>query len=47
MMRKEVDINKLSPGMKQYMDIKDQYTDELLFYFAWEIFMNYFLKMEL
>src|SRR5699024_9755072 len=24
--------NKLSPGMKQYMEIKDQYPDELLFY---------------
>ncbi len=32
MKREEVDRSKLSPGMKQYMDIKDQYTDELLFY---------------
>lgn len=32
MKRSEVDRNKLSPGMKQYMEIKDQYPDELLFY---------------
>ena len=32
MMRKEVDRNKLSPGMKQYMDIKDNYEEELLFF---------------
>ena len=32
MKREEVDRSKLSPGMKQYMDIKDQYDDVLLFY---------------
>ena len=32
MKREEVDRSKLSPGMKQYMEIKDQYKDELLFY---------------
>ena len=32
MNRLDVDRNKLSPGMKQYMEIKDQYPDELLFY---------------
>ena len=32
MNRLEVDRSKLSPGMKQYMEIKDQYPDELLFY---------------
>ena len=32
MKREEVDRNKLSPGMKQYMEIKDQYIDELLFF---------------
>ena len=32
MKRLEVDRSKLSPGMKQYMEIKDQYPDELLFY---------------
>ena len=32
MKRNEVDRNKLSPGMKQYMDIKDNYPDELLFF---------------
>ncbi len=32
MKRCEVDRDKLSPGIKQYMEIKDQYPDELLFY---------------
>jgi len=32
MKRNEVDRNKLSPGMKQYMEIKDEYQDELLFF---------------
>ena len=32
MKRIDVDINKLSPGMKQYMEIKNNYPDELLFY---------------
>ncbi len=32
MKRNEVDFNKLSPMMKQYMEIKDTYVEELLFY---------------
>ena len=32
MKRNEVDKTKLSPGMQQYMDIKDNYQEELLFY---------------
>lgn len=32
MKRSEVDREKLSPMMKQYMDIKDQYPDVLLFF---------------
>ncbi len=32
MKRKEVDIDLLSPMMKQYMEIKDEHEDELLFY---------------
>ena len=32
MKREEVDRKKLSPGMLQYMEIKDNYIDELLFY---------------
>ncbi len=32
MKRNEVDRTKLSPGMKQYMEIKDEHEDELLFY---------------
>ena len=32
MKRNEVDRSRLSPGMKQYMEIKDQYLEELLFF---------------
>ncbi len=32
MKREEVDRSKLSPGMKQYMEIKDNYQEELLFF---------------
>ena len=32
MKRLEVDRSKLSPGMKQYMEIKDQYNEEMLFF---------------
>ncbi len=32
MKRLEVDRSKLSPGMLQYMEIKDQYPEELLFF---------------
>ena len=32
MKRIEVDRNKLSPGMRQYMEIKDSYEEELLFF---------------
>ena len=32
MKRCEVDRSKLSPGMRQYMEIKDQYPEELLFF---------------
>lgn len=32
MRRTDVDRTKLSPGMKQYMEIKDEHEDELLFY---------------
>ncbi len=32
MKRNEVNRDQLSPGMKQYMEIRDQYAEELLFY---------------
>ena len=32
MKRLDVDREKLSPGMKQYIEIKDEYQEELLFY---------------
>ena len=32
MKRNEVDRSKLSPMMRQYMEIKDEYEDELLFF---------------
>ena len=44
MKRSEVDRNKLSPMMQQYMDIKDKYPEELVFY-RLGIFMKCFLMM--
>lgn len=44
MKRNEIDRDKLSPGMKQYIEIKDNYEEELLF-FRLEISMNCFLRM--
>ena len=32
MKRSEVDRNKLSPMMQQYMDIKDKYEDCIIFF---------------
>ena len=32
MKRSEVDKEKLSPGMRQYYDIKEEYKEELLFF---------------
>ena len=32
MKRNEVDLNKISPMMRQYMEIKDSYEEELLFF---------------
>ena len=32
MKRNEVDRSKLSPGMKQYFEIKDNYEEEMLFF---------------
>lgn len=37
-------IEKLSPGMQQYVDIKKQYPDAFCS-FGWVIFMNYFMRM--
>ena len=34
----------VTPLMEQYMQIKKNHSDSLLF-LEWEIFMNYFLKM--
>lgn len=45
MRRNEVDLEKLSPMMKQYMEIKANYEEELLFYRLGD-FYELFLKME-
>ena len=46
MNRSEVNREELSPMMKQYMEIKDQHPDELLFYRLGD-FYELFLKMVL
>ena len=44
MKRSEVNYDELSPMMKQYMDIKKDYEEELLFYRIGD-FYELFLKM--
>lgn len=34
----------ISPGMQQYLDIKENYPDAFLL-LEWVIFMNYFMMM--
>ena len=47
MKRSEVDYNKLSPMMKQYMDIKNEYESELLFYRVGDFYELFFEDGEL
>ena len=47
MKRSEVDYNKLSPMMKQYMDIKSEYENELLFYRVGDFYELFFEDGEL
>ncbi len=42
MKRSEVDKNKLSPMMAQYMEIKDQYPEELVFYRLGDFYEMFF-----
>ena len=42
MKRSEVDRNKLSPMMQQYMDIKDKYPEELVFYRLGDFYEMFF-----
>ena len=42
MKRSEVDRNKLSPMMKQYMEIKDKYSEELVFYRLGDFYEMFF-----
>jgi DNA mismatch repair protein MutS len=42
MKRNEVDINKLSPMMKQYMEIKDKYPDVILLYRLGDFYEMFF-----
>ena len=47
MKRSEVDYEKLSPMMKQYLDIKKDYLEELLFYRVGDFFELFFEDGEL
>ena len=42
MKRSEIDRNKLSPMMKQYMEIKDKYPEELVFYRLGDFYEMFF-----
>ena len=42
MKRSEVDRNKLSPMMQQYMEIKDEYPEELVFYRLGDFYEMFF-----
>ena len=42
MKRSEVDINKLSPMMKQYLDIKDKYEDTIIFFRLGDFYEMFF-----
>ena len=42
MKRSEVDRSKLSPMMLQYMEIKDQYIEELVFYRLGDFYEMFF-----
>ena len=42
MKRSEVDRNKLSPMMQQYMEIKDKYSEELVFYRLGDFYEMFF-----
>ena len=42
MKRSEVDRNQLSPMMQQYMDIKDQYEDCILFFRLGDFYEMFF-----
>ncbi len=47
MKRSEVDIKKLSPMMVQYMEIKEQYKEEILFYRVGDFYELFFEDGEL
>ncbi len=42
MERREVDINKISPMMKQYLEIKKDYEDAILFYIIGDFYEMFF-----
>ena len=47
MKRKDVDIRELSPMMQQYMDIKKDYEDILLFYRLGDFYELFFEDAEI
>ena len=42
MNRKDVDRNKISPMMKQYLEVKDNYEDIILFYRIGDFYEMFF-----
>ena len=46
MKRNEVDLNKISPMMRQYMEIKDSYEEELLFFRLGDFYELFFASLE-
>ena len=42
MKRSEVDVNKLSPMMKQYLEIKDKYEDSIIFFRLGDFYEMFF-----
>ena len=42
---KPVDVSRLSPMMRQYWKVKEQYFGAAAGFLGWEIFMSCFLTM--
>ncbi len=47
MKRKDVDINKISPMMKQYLEIKEKYEDTIIFFRLGDFYEMFFEDAEL
>ena len=42
MKRSEVDLNKISPMMKQYLEIKEKYEDSIIFFRLGDFYEMFF-----